>query len=103
MVTKIIIPTNEHPFDGYHKGLILQKAFIFSKTTMLMPSIQKTNAMVMKYDPIWRKFSETKIPEKSVQVQESSKSVSEHLLRLNKVAKGHPFCVMYHTKEHDPL
>jgi len=90
MVTKIIIPTNEHPFDGYHKGLILQKAFIFSKTTMLMPSI-------------WQKFSETKIPEKSVQVQESSKSVSEHLLRLNKVAKGHPFCVMYHTKEHDPL
>jgi len=68
-----------------------------------MQSIQETNSMVMKYDPVWRKISEMKRPEEPHQVQESEKSISEHLLRLNEVAKEYPFCIMYHTKKHDPL
>ena len=68
-----------------------------------MASIQKTESAVMKYDPAWRKFSGTKVPENKRQAAATNMSAPESLQRLNKIANGYPFCIMYHVKEHDPL
>lgn len=68
-----------------------------------MPSIYKAKSAIMKYDPVWLKSAEIKTPENDHGDHVIRKPEPESLLRLNKIAKGYPFCIMYHTKEHDPL
>jgi len=68
-----------------------------------MPSIYSAKSRVMKNNPVWRKISETQVPTGTDQARKMNKKLPESLVLLNEVAKGYPFCIMYHTKEHDPL
>jgi hypothetical protein len=77
--------------------------FTSQKKEVRMTSVQKTKLVVMKYDPVWRKLSETKVPENTSHAAATKRSPHESLQRLNKIASGYPFCIMYHMKEHDPL
>ena len=67
-----------------------------------MKSIHKNRLAVIKYDPMWQEIAEVNITVDEEGMKEIKNPANESLL-LNEIAKAHPFCIMYHTKKHDPL
>lgn len=68
-----------------------------------MASIQESGFTIMKYDPVWQKFSQTKFSGNARVAQAANLLEPESMIQMNERAKEYPFCIMYHIKEHDPL
>jgi hypothetical protein len=68
-----------------------------------MQSIYKAKSSVKKNYPVWRKISKRQTPDNKDCAKKIIEPPSESLLQLNEIAKKYPFCIMYHTTEHDTL
>ena len=66
--------------------------------TMLEPRLE-----IVKYHPLWVKKVERDNPKIKTNPVPKILGNSELMVKLNEIAKGYPFCVMYHTKRNDPL
>jgi hypothetical protein len=82
-------------FNNFVKETRVEKVSIMQLAYQYSPPI-------MKRDNASQKLLELRVSTKKDQFGENRKKMDE-ILRLNKLAKEYPFCIMYQIKKDDPL